>query len=149
IGCAVGLPAAYALSRAVESILFGVKAGDVRVFAVGIVLLAAVSLAAAYPPARRAARANPGDAPRSRERRRAHTGLVSLSAVLLALAAPPAAAKTYAFESLAGLRPINVKASEATWRGRKAVRLLDEPGEKPERAAAGGHAIALLTDSSF
>ena len=65
IGAAVGLPAAYALSRAVESILFGVKAGDVRVFAAGVAVLAAVALLAGYPPARRAAATNPMEALRS------------------------------------------------------------------------------------
>jgi FtsX-like permease family protein len=65
IGGAIGLPAAYGLSRAVESILFGVKAGDVRVFAAGVAVLIAVSLAAGYPPASRAARTNPMDALRS------------------------------------------------------------------------------------
>ena len=65
IGGAVGLPAAYAVGRAIQSILFGVRAGDVRVFAIGAVVLLVVSLAAAYPPARRAARTNPMDALRS------------------------------------------------------------------------------------
>ncbi len=65
IGAAVGLPAAYALARGVESILFGVRAGDLRVFAAGVAVLFAVSLAAAWPPARRAARTNPMDALRS------------------------------------------------------------------------------------
>ena len=65
IGTAIGLPAAYALSRAVESILFGVKAGDIRVFVAGVVVLAAVALAAGYPPARRAAATNAMEALRS------------------------------------------------------------------------------------
>jgi len=65
IGAAIGLPAAYALSRAVESILFGVKAGDVRIFIAGLAVLAAVALAAGYPPARRAAATNPMEALRS------------------------------------------------------------------------------------
>ena len=53
IGGLIGLPAAYALGRAVESILFGVRAADLPVFVAGVALLAAVSLAAAYPPAPR------------------------------------------------------------------------------------------------
>ncbi len=65
IGGAVGLPAAYGLARAVESILFGVRAGDLRIFVMGVAVLLAVSLAAAYPPARRAARTNPMEALRS------------------------------------------------------------------------------------
>jgi putative ABC transport system permease protein len=65
IGVAVGLPAAYALARAVQSILFGVPAADVPVFAAGLALLAVVALAAGYPPARRAARTDAMDALRS------------------------------------------------------------------------------------
>lgn len=59
VGGAIGLPAAYALGRAVESILYGVNATDVGVFAVGVALMGIVSLAAAYPPARRAAKVDP------------------------------------------------------------------------------------------
>jgi len=65
VGGAVGLPCAYALGRAVESILFGVKATDVEIFAVGVLLMAAVALAAAWPPAFRAARTDAIDALRS------------------------------------------------------------------------------------
>ena len=65
IGALVGLPAAYALARAVQSILFGVPAADLPVFAAGLALLAAVALAAGYPPARRAARTDAMDALRS------------------------------------------------------------------------------------
>jgi putative ABC transport system permease protein len=65
LGAAVGLPAAYALARAVQSILFGVPAADLPVFAAGLALLAVVSLAAGYPPARRAARTDAMDALRS------------------------------------------------------------------------------------
>jgi predicted permease len=64
-GGAIGLPAAYALSRAVESILYGVRAADLPIFGAGIALLSAVSFAAAYPPARRAARTDAIDALRS------------------------------------------------------------------------------------
>ncbi|MGE5278361.1 MAG: ABC transporter permease [Acidobacteriota bacterium] len=64
-GSLAGLPAAYALGRAVQSILYGVRAADLPIFAAGIALLSAVSLAAAYPPARRAARTNAIDALRS------------------------------------------------------------------------------------
>ena len=65
VGAAIGLPAAYALGRAVESILFGVHASDLRIFALGAALMAAVSFAAAYPPARRAARTDPLESLRS------------------------------------------------------------------------------------
>jgi predicted permease len=64
-GGLAGLPAAYALGRAIESILYGVKAADLPIFAVGAALLAAVSFAAAYPPARRAARTDAMEALRS------------------------------------------------------------------------------------
>jgi predicted permease len=65
VGAAVGLPAAYALGRAVSSILYGVDAGDVRIFAAGVALLSVVSLAAGLPPALRAARLDVMDALRS------------------------------------------------------------------------------------
>ena len=65
IGCAVGLPAAFALGKAVQSILFGVQAADVLIFAAGIALLGAVAFAAAYPSAHRAARLDPMTALRS------------------------------------------------------------------------------------
>ena len=65
LGAAIGLPAAWALGRAVESILFGVHASDPRIFAVGAVLMAAVSFAAAWPPALRAGRTDPMDALRN------------------------------------------------------------------------------------
>ena len=61
----IGLPCAYALGRAVESILFGVKATDVGIFAAGTALMAIVALAAALTPAMRAARTDALDALRS------------------------------------------------------------------------------------
>ena len=65
VGGLIGLPAAYVLARVVESILFGVKAADAAVFAGGALLMIGVALAAAYPPARRAARLDPLEALRS------------------------------------------------------------------------------------
>jgi ABC-type antimicrobial peptide transport system permease subunit len=65
IGTAIGLPVAFALGQAIESILFGVHATDVRVFLIGAVLMAAVALLAGYPPARRAANTSAIDALRS------------------------------------------------------------------------------------
>lgn len=65
VGAAIGLPAAYALARVVESILFGVHAADPRVFGLGVLLMAAVALLAGYFPARRAARIDPLEALRS------------------------------------------------------------------------------------
>lgn len=65
VGAAVGLPCAYALGRGVESILFGVKAADLGILGSGLALMVAVGLAAAWPPARRAARTDALDALRS------------------------------------------------------------------------------------
>ena len=65
VGAVIGLPAAYALGRAVESILYGVNASDLRIFAIGAALMAVVSFAAAYPPARRAAKTDPLESLRS------------------------------------------------------------------------------------
>jgi predicted lysophospholipase L1 biosynthesis ABC-type transport system permease subunit len=64
-GAAIGLPAAYLVGRLVESMLFGVGAADTRVFLAGLLLMTVVSIAAAFPPARRAARTNPIEALRS------------------------------------------------------------------------------------
>ena len=58
-GVAVGLPAAFALTRFMESVVFGVTTRDPLTFAVLPVLLAAVTALACYLPARRAARVDP------------------------------------------------------------------------------------------
>jgi len=65
VGLAVGLPCAYALARAIESILFGVRANDPSIFAFGAALMVVVALAAGWPPAARAARTDALDALRS------------------------------------------------------------------------------------
>jgi putative ABC transport system permease protein len=55
----VGLIAAYAVGRVIESQLFGVKASDPSVFAVAAALLAAVAVLAGWLPSRKAASVDP------------------------------------------------------------------------------------------
>lgn len=59
IGIALGLPGAWAASRWVESMLFGLKPADPAAIGAGILLLIIASLLAAYLPARRASRVDP------------------------------------------------------------------------------------------
>jgi ABC-type antimicrobial peptide transport system permease subunit len=59
ISLGIGLPIAYAFGRLVESLLFGVKAGDPLVFAISTVFLTAVTLVASGLPALRAAGVKP------------------------------------------------------------------------------------------
>ncbi|HZS72366.1 MAG TPA: FtsX-like permease family protein, partial [Candidatus Acidoferrum sp.] len=58
-GGAIGILAGLALTRGMASLLFGVTARDPLTFAGVGVLVAAVSLAACYIPARRATRVDP------------------------------------------------------------------------------------------
>ncbi|SPE40828.1 conserved membrane hypothetical protein [Candidatus Sulfopaludibacter sp. SbA3] len=58
-GAAVGIAAAFYLTRLLTSFLFGVKAVDPFVFAVAPVLMTAVALLAVWLPARRASRIDP------------------------------------------------------------------------------------------
>ena len=65
IGVAIGIPAAFGLAQLLRSSLFGVQTTDVATF-VGIPLfLVAVSLLAAFVPARRASRVDPAVALRN------------------------------------------------------------------------------------
>ena len=59
VGASFGLAAAFALSRLLESLLFGVTAHDPATFAGVAVLLAVVSALAALIPARHATMVNP------------------------------------------------------------------------------------------
>jgi putative ABC transport system permease protein len=59
VGVALGSAGAYAVSRVLASLLFGVSARDPWIFAGVSVLLASVAVAASWLPARRAARVDP------------------------------------------------------------------------------------------
>jgi ABC-type antimicrobial peptide transport system permease subunit len=59
IGLAVGLAAAFGLTRLLSSLLFGVKANDPLAFGAVVLTLAAVAWIAVYIPARRATRIDP------------------------------------------------------------------------------------------
>ena len=59
IGVALGLAGAYALTGAMASMLYQVRADDPIVFAGVALLIGAVAFAAAYIPARRASRIDP------------------------------------------------------------------------------------------
>jgi ABC-type antimicrobial peptide transport system permease subunit len=59
IGLAIGLAAAFATTRFVQSFLYGLAPNDPRVFGSAAVVLAIVALVAGYLPARRASRLDP------------------------------------------------------------------------------------------
>ncbi len=58
-GLALGLAGAFALSRVLEGLLYGVTATDPTSFAAAALLVGIASLAACYPPTREAAEAEP------------------------------------------------------------------------------------------
>jgi ABC-type antimicrobial peptide transport system permease subunit len=59
IGAAIGLAAALAFSRALQSQLFQVSAFDPLTFTITALILIAAALVASYIPARRATRVDP------------------------------------------------------------------------------------------
>jgi predicted permease len=59
IGIAIGMAGAISLSRFLESLLFEVKATDLKIFASVPLVLAAIAFLACYLPARRATRVDP------------------------------------------------------------------------------------------
>jgi ABC-type antimicrobial peptide transport system permease subunit len=59
IGASIGLAASFALTRMMESLLFGVSATDPVTFTLVSLLLAAVALFACWIPARRATKIDP------------------------------------------------------------------------------------------
>ena len=65
IGLALGLAGALALTRLMQSLMFGVSAGDPSTFALVAVTLLAVAATASYLPARRASRVEPMEALRT------------------------------------------------------------------------------------
>jgi predicted permease len=65
IGLGLGLAAAFAITRVLSSVLYGVKATDLLTFGGVSLLLASVALFASYIPARRAASIEPMQALRS------------------------------------------------------------------------------------
>jgi predicted lysophospholipase L1 biosynthesis ABC-type transport system permease subunit len=59
VGLALGLALAWALTRTLQNLLFGVAAGDPATFITVVAVLGTIALAACYLPARRASRLDP------------------------------------------------------------------------------------------
>jgi putative ABC transport system permease protein len=58
-GLALGIAGAFAVTRLMQSLLFGVAAGDPMTYGLVAAFVAATALAASYIPARRAAKLDP------------------------------------------------------------------------------------------
>ena len=58
-GLAIGLAAAWATTRALQAVLYGVTAGDPTTYGAVVALLASIALLASYLPARRASMLDP------------------------------------------------------------------------------------------
>jgi putative ABC transport system permease protein len=59
VGMAIGVPAAFVVTRFMSSLLFGIKPHDPVTFAGATTVLLLVALLACYLPARRATRIDP------------------------------------------------------------------------------------------
>jgi ABC-type antimicrobial peptide transport system permease subunit len=64
-GLAIGVPASWIVSRAIQGLLFGVTPSDPLTFTSVLAVLSTVAALAGYLPARRASRLNPLDALRT------------------------------------------------------------------------------------
>ncbi|MDQ1610292.1 MAG: hypothetical protein QOG00_223 [Pyrinomonadaceae bacterium] len=62
VGLVIGLAAAFAMTRAIESLLYQIKANDPVTFLVAVLALIGIALVALYIPGRRAAKLEPMDA---------------------------------------------------------------------------------------
>jgi hypothetical protein len=85
--------------------------------------------------------------------RRRKRELPLLAGVVFGLGASLCAADrgqaTFPLDSMAGLKLVNVKGGIAMYRGRKCVRLIDEPGEPTETPVPGADSMAILSGSDF
>ena len=59
IGLAIGIPAAFGLSRFVQAQLYGIKPADAATMAAAVVGIAFIAILAGYLPGRRATRIDP------------------------------------------------------------------------------------------